>query len=82
MHIQSMRRLSGFNQSRTVDIGIQPVLKFGFGIINRIRRLRLAVARPITPSMVPVAAPYILGVAPKSTEVLIPAEARRRYGYD
>jgi hypothetical protein len=32
--------------------------------------------------MVPVVAPLILGVAPRSTEVLTPAEARRRYGYD
>jgi hypothetical protein len=31
--------------------------------------------------MVPVAAPYILGVAPRSAEVVTPAEARRRYGY-
>jgi len=31
--------------------------------------------------MVPVAAPHNLGVAPRLTEVLTPAEARRRYGY-
>jgi hypothetical protein len=53
----------------------------GFGIINRIPRLKLAVAGLIAPSIVPVAAPYILGISPTSTEVLTPAEARRRYGY-
>ncbi|HME16117.1 MAG TPA: hypothetical protein VKG83_11845 [Mycobacterium sp.] len=74
-----MRRLSGFDQPCIVDIGVRPVLTLSFGIINRIPRLKLAVAGLIAPSMVPVAAPYILGVAPRSTEVLTPAEARRRY---
>jgi hypothetical protein len=76
-----MRRLSGFDQPRIVDIGDRPLLTLSFGIINRIPRLKLAVAGLIAPSMVPVAAPYILGVTPRSTEVLTPAEARQRYGY-
>ncbi|MGB8207291.1 MAG: hypothetical protein WCF69_06700 [Mycobacterium sp.] len=67
-----MRRLSGFDQPRIVDIGVRPVLTLSFGIINRIPRLKLAVAGLIAPSMVPVAAPYILGVAPRSTEVPLP----------
>ena len=52
-----MRRLSGFDQPRIVDIGVRPVLTLSFGIINRIPRLKLAVAGLIAPSMVPVAAP-------------------------
>jgi uncharacterized protein (DUF2236 family) len=76
-----MRRLSGFDQPRIVDVGVRPVLRVSFGVINRIPRLKLAVAGLIAPSMVPVAAPYILGIAPRSMEVLTPGEARRRYGY-
>lgn len=76
-----MRRLSGFDQPRIVDIGVRPVLKLAFGVINRIGRLKLAVGSVIAPSVVPVTAPYILDVAPRSAEILTPADARGRYGY-
>lgn len=77
-----MRTLSGFTQPRLVDLMVRPVLKLGYGLVNRNPRLKLKVARVIAPSTVPVIAPYVLGVPPVSEEVLTPAEARRRYGYD
>lgn len=76
-----MRKLSGFDQPRAVDIAVRPVLKLAYGIADRSPRLKLAVAQLIAPSLAPVAAPYILGVAPISDEVLTPEQARSRYGY-
>ncbi|MBP2453151.1 oxygenase MpaB family protein [Mycolicibacterium lutetiense] len=76
-----MRRLSGFDQPRVVDLAVRPVLQLGFGIVNRIPRLKLLVSKIIAPAVVPIAGPYIMGVAPRSNEVLSPAEGRRRYGY-
>lgn len=76
-----MRQLSGFNQSRIVDIGVRPVLRLGFGLVDRAPRLKLAMAKLISPSVIPIAGPYIAGVPPRSAEVLTPAEGRRRYGY-
>jgi len=76
-----MRRLSGFDQPQVIDFAVRPVLKLGYGLVDRIPRLKLAVAQYIAPSVIEVAAPYILGVAPLSDEVLTPAQARERYGY-
>ncbi len=77
-----MRKLSGYTQPRIVDLLVRPVLRLGYGVVDRNPRLKLAVARLLAPSAVPVVAPYVLGVPPLSEEVLTPAEARRRYGYD
>ncbi|WP_454789496.1 oxygenase MpaB family protein [Mycolicibacterium lutetiense] len=76
-----MRRLSGFDQPRVVDLAVRPVLKLGFGVVNRVPRLKLLVAKIIAPSVVPIAGPYIMGIPPRSAEVLSPEEGRRRYGY-
>lgn len=76
-----MRKLSGFDQPRLLDLAVRPVLKFGFGVIDRIPRLKLLVAKMIAPSVVPIAGPYILGLPPRTREVLTPAEGRDRYGY-
>ncbi|MGV9798546.1 oxygenase MpaB family protein [Mycobacterium sp. NPDC003449] len=76
-----MRRLSGFDQPRLVDLAVRPVLKLGFGVVDRVRRLKLLVAKIIAPSVVPIAGPYIMGVPPRSADVLSPEEGRRRYGY-
>ncbi|QRY43517.1 DUF2236 domain-containing protein [Mycolicibacterium boenickei] len=76
-----MRRLSGFDQPRAVDLAVRPVLKLGFGLVNRVPRLKLLVAKIISPSVVPIAGPYIMGIPPRSTEVLSPEEGRKRYGY-
>ncbi|MUL64236.1 hypothetical protein BOO86_07155 [Mycobacterium sp. CBMA 234] len=76
-----MRKLSGFDQPRAVDVAVRPVLKLAYGIANRNPRLKLAVGQLIAPSLAPVAAPYILGVPAVSDEVLTPEQARSRYGY-
>lgn len=76
-----MRKLSGFDQPRVVDLAVRPVLRVGYGLVDRIPQLKLAVARLISPSVLEVAAPYVLGVPPLSDEVLTPAQARERYGY-
>ncbi|MGA5544131.1 oxygenase MpaB family protein [Mycobacterium sp. NPDC051198] len=76
-----MRLLSGFDQPRVVDLAVWPVLKLGFGVVDRIPRLKLLVAKIIAPSVVPIAGPYIMGIPPRSTEVLTPEEGRTRYGY-
>lgn len=77
-----MRRLSGFDQPRVVDWFVRPFLRAGFGIVDRNPRLKLAVARMIAPSVVPIAAPYILGIPPLSDQITTPSEARERLGYD
>ncbi|EME55921.1 oxygenase MpaB family protein [Amycolatopsis decaplanina] len=77
-----MRKLSGFTQPRLVDLLVRPVLRLGYGVVDGNPRLKLAVARLLAPSAVPIIAPYVLGVPPVSDEILTPAEARRRYGYD
>ncbi|OBB15737.1 hypothetical protein A5761_01055 [Mycolicibacterium setense] len=76
-----MRRLSGFDQPRIVDWAVRPVLKLGFGVVDRVPRLKLLVAKIIAPSVVPIAGPYIMGIPPRSAEVLSPEEGRKRYGY-
>ncbi|NKQ55385.1 DUF2236 domain-containing protein [Amycolatopsis sp. K13G38] len=77
-----MRRLSGFDQPRFVDLLVRPILRFGYARIERDPRVKLAVLRRLAPSAVPVVAPYALGIPPQSDEVLTPAQARARYGYD
>lgn len=77
-----MRRLSGFDQPRIVDLAVRPVLRISFGLVDRIPRLKLAVVKLIAPSVLPVAGPFIAGVAPRSSEVLSPAEGRRRFGFE
>ena len=76
-----MRRLSGFDQPRLVDLAVRPVLRLGFGIVDRVPRLKLLMAKVIAPSVVPIAGPYIMGIPPRSVEVLSPEQARTRHGY-
>lgn len=76
-----MRKLSGFDQPRVVDIAVRPVLKVAYGIVDRSPRLKLAVAQLIAPSVTQVAAPYILGIPATTDAVFTPEEARRRYGF-
>ncbi|WP_109506131.1 oxygenase MpaB family protein [Nocardioides speluncae] len=77
-----MRRMSGFDQPRIVDWLVRPVLRIAFGVVDRSPRLKLRVAHLIAPSVTAVVAPYILGVAPRSEDVLTPGKARELYGYD
>ena len=45
-------------------------------------KIRLANLRLLSPATVPIVAPVFLGIPPQRPEVLTPAQARERYGYD
>lgn len=79
---QWMRKLGGLRQPRIVDLLVTPVLKISFRVVESNTRLKLAVLRLISPMTAPVVEPVLLGVAPTNPEVVTPAEARARYGYD
>ena len=79
---QWMRKLGGLRQPRIVDVLVTPVLKISFRVVESNSRLKLAVLRLISPMTVPVVEPILRGVAPTNPEVVTPAEARARYGYD
>ncbi|MGO4256761.1 oxygenase MpaB family protein [Marmoricola sp. RAF53] len=76
-----MRRLSGFDQPRAVDLFVRPFLRAAFGVVEHNPRLKLALTRFLTPGIEPMVTPYLLGVTPEHPEVLTPAEARERYGF-
>jgi uncharacterized protein (DUF2236 family) len=76
-----MREMAGLRQSRVVDAAVAPVLKTAFWLVARNARLQLLLLRVLSPSTVAVVAPALLGVPPRTAEVIAPAEARRRYGY-
>ena len=77
-----MRSLGGLRQSRLVDALITPLLRTSFFIVNRSPRLQLMILGWISPMTVPVVKPYLLGIPPEYPEIVTPAEARDRYGYD
>jgi hypothetical protein len=65
-----------------VDAAVTPVLKVVFGLAHLSRRVELRLLRVLSPATVPVVAPVLLGVPPQRAEVLTPAQARERYGYE
>jgi uncharacterized protein (DUF2236 family) len=75
-----MRKLAGIRQSRLTDAAVVPLMKLVFRVGNANKRLLLLNLKLISPSTVPIAAPALLGVAPRRAETLTPAEARERYG--
>ena len=77
-----MRELSGIRQPRLVDALVVPVLRMTFLVLHLSKRAELLVLGMISPGTVPVAAPVLLKVPPTHPEVVTPAEARERYGYD
>ena len=77
-----MRRIGGLHQSRLIDALVTPVLKISFWLVERNVSAKLAMLRLLSPMTVPVAAPVLLGLPPRNPEVVTPAEARARYGYD
>jgi len=76
-----MRKMGGLRQSRIVDLAVLPVMKISFWIAQLDPRLEVFMLGMISPSTVPVAGPVLLGIPPERDEVLTPAEARERYGY-
>ncbi|WP_408897379.1 oxygenase MpaB family protein [Nocardioides sp. R1-1] len=77
-----MREMADMPQSRAVDLLVRPVLRATFAALSPSKRLQLRILGLLSPSTVPVVAPVLLGVPPTSPEVLTPAQARGRYGYD
>jgi uncharacterized protein (DUF2236 family) len=77
-----MRELAGIRQSRLVDAGVVPVLRVAFWAANLNRRAKLEAVTFLSPMTRDVVAPVIYGVPPERSEVLTPADARARHGYD
>ncbi len=76
-----MRELSGFDQPRTVDVAVRPILRSAFATLGSSRHLQAALMKRLAPSSVAVTIPHIMGIVPLSDEVITPAEGRRRYGF-
>ncbi|HWJ10667.1 MAG TPA: oxygenase MpaB family protein [Nocardioides sp.] len=79
---QWMREMGDLRQPRAVDLLVRPVLRTTFLSLSLSKRLQLRVLALLSPSTVPVVAPVFLGVPPVSPEVLTPAQARERYGFE
>jgi len=77
-----MREMSGLRQRRTTDLAIRPLLWTAFHVVHLSARFQLALLQLLSPMTVPVAAPVLLGVPPVNPEIVSPALARARYGYD
>jgi hypothetical protein len=77
-----MREMSGLQQGRGVDTLVTIVLRTAFWLAHRSRRVELRLLERLSPGTVPVVAPILLRIPPLRREVITPAEARRRYGYD
>ncbi|MHA3023823.1 oxygenase MpaB family protein [Mycobacterium sp. BMJ-28] len=78
-----MREMGELRQSRLTDILVRPILRLSFAALQvSPPAIRLRVIRIISPATVPVVAPVLRGVPPVHREVITPAQARERYGYD
>ena len=77
-----MREMSGLHQSRLTDTLVPYLLKFAFRVIHLSPHAELLALQVLSPMTGPVVAPVFLGVPPRNQEVVTPAEARDRYGYD
>lgn len=77
-----MRDLAGLRQSRLADAAVRPVMRVAFWLAQLNRRAELEMLSFLSPMTRDVAGPVLYGIPPRSPEVLTPAEARRRYGYD
>ncbi len=77
-----MREMADLEQGRVTSLVATVLLKVSYFVIHLSRRAELAVLGVISPMTAPVAAPVLLGVPPRKPEVLTPAEARERYGYE
>ena len=79
---QWMREEAGLRQSRLMDALIRPVLRIAFWVVSLNGAAAVQLLRLLSPMTVPVAAPILLRVPPQRAEVLTPAQARERYGYE
>lgn len=77
-----MREMGQVPQSRWTDRAVWPLLRVSFAAMGLSKRLQLRILAELSPSTVSVVAPVFAGVTPVNAEVLTPAQARERYGYD
>ena len=77
-----MRKMGGLRQPKVVDVLVRPVLRISFRAIESSSRIKLAMLALISPMTLPVVEPIVRGITPTNPEVVTPAEARARYGYD
>lgn len=77
-----MRRMGGTPQPGVVDVAVRPVLRTGFWLLNLNTDVKLAVLGYLSPSTRPIVEPPFRGIPATVPEVVTPAEARARHGYD
>jgi uncharacterized protein (DUF2236 family) len=78
---QWMREMADLRQPRVLDALITPVMKVAFWLGHLNRRAELVLLSVLSPSTVPVVAPILLNVPPKTRERMTPYEAQQRYGF-
>lgn len=76
-----MREMGDLPQPRAVDLLAWPVLRATFLGLGLNTSLQLYLLSILSPSTVSIIAPIFREIAPRNEEVLTPAEARERYGY-
>lgn len=74
------RKLAGLRQPRVVDLAVRPVVRASMKLVARSPRLELAIIGLMSPSTVPVAGPVLMGIPPRTDEVVTPQESFRRHG--
>ncbi|MTD45210.1 DUF2236 domain-containing protein [Conexibacter sp. W3-3-2] len=76
---QYQRDLANLRQPKVVDALVTPIMRLGMRIVARSPRVQLAIVAALSPSTVPVVGPVLLGLPPRSTEILTPQETFRRH---
>lgn len=74
------RDLGNVNHPRVLDALIRPVLRISFALANASPWVKVRLLGILSPLTVPVAGPMLLGIKPRSEEVVSPAETFRRHG--
>jgi uncharacterized protein (DUF2236 family) len=73
------RELGNLRQPRIVDALIGPVMRAHFKLLARSPRLQLRLLGVLSPSTVPIAGPALVGLPPRTDEVVTPEETFRRH---
>lgn len=74
------RELANLRQPRILDALIRPVMRTAMRAIERSPRVKLRLLGILSPSTVPIAGPALMGIPPRSDEVVTPEESFRRHG--
>lgn len=77
-----MRTMAGVRQGPVTDLVIRLYLRAVFGFVHRSDFVKRTILAVLAPKTVAVLEPHWRAVEPINPEVLTPAEARARYGYD